>query len=216
MGLRIVYGGTFDPVHCGHLAVARAARDLLDARVHLMPAADPPHRAAPGASAAQRARMLELAVAGESGLEVDRRELSRSGRSYSIDTLRDIRAEVGPGQPVAMLVGADSFLGLPQWRDWRDLFTLVHFVVAERPGSALEGPLAEPLASQVSDRWTRSPAALASAPAGRVFRLHQPLRPESASAVREQIRQAGRWREMVPPAVAGHITASGLYGVPSA
>lgn len=216
MGLLIVYGGTFDPVHCGHLAVARAARDTLDAEVHLMPAADPPHRGPPGAGAAERARMLDLAVAGEPRLRIDRRELGRAGRSYSADTLRQIRVEVGGQRPVAMLVGADSFLGLPQWKDWRALFALAHFVVAQRPGSALSDALAQPLAALVADRWAASAREMEASPAGRVFRLQQPLRAESATMVRERIREGSQWQDLVPPPVAHYIVEKGLYGVGSA
>ncbi|MEG0185234.1 MAG: adenylyltransferase/cytidyltransferase family protein, partial [Stenotrophomonas sp.] len=98
MGLRIHYGGTFDPVHLGHLAIARAARDQLQVAVRLLPAADPPHRAAPGADAAQRAHMLALAIGDEPGLLLDLRELERSTRqpgvpSYTVDTLRELRTE---------------------------------------------------------------------------------------------------------------------------
>ncbi|MGE8260938.1 MAG: nicotinate-nicotinamide nucleotide adenylyltransferase, partial [Stenotrophomonas sp.] len=120
MGLRIYYGGTFDPVHLGHLAIARAARDQLQVAVRLLPAADPPHRAAPGADAAQRLAMLALAIGDEPGLLLDRRELDRAERqpgvpSYTVDTLRELRAELGPRQPIAWLVGADSLLALPSW-----------------------------------------------------------------------------------------------------
>jgi len=93
--LRVLYGGTFDPVHLGHVAVARAARGALGATVAFMPAADPPHRAPPGAPATDRAAMLELAIAGEPGLSLDLRELERDGRSWTVDTLRGLRAEIG-------------------------------------------------------------------------------------------------------------------------
>jgi nicotinate-nucleotide adenylyltransferase len=209
MGLLVFYGGTFDPIHDGHLAIARAARDALRAQVRLMPAADPPHRALPGASAEHRARMLDLAVAGEDALMVDRRELRRQGRSYTVETLREVRAEVGPEQPLALLVGADSFLDLPQWKEWQALFGLAHFVVAERPGSPLD---AERLAF-AAGRETTEVEALRQAPAGRVFRLNQPLHAESASQVRSLIAAGKPWRDYVPAAVAGYIERHGLYGV---
>src|SRR5690606_12349754 len=119
--LHVLYGGTFDPVHAGHLAIARAAHDTLGVPVHLMPAADPPHRPPPGATAAQRVAMLELALEGEPGLRLGLRELARTGRSWSVDTLRGLRAEIGDAAPVALLVGADSFAGLPSWKSWREL-----------------------------------------------------------------------------------------------
>ncbi len=204
------YGGTFDPVHHGHLAVARAARDGLSARVHLVPAADPPHRAAPGASAMHRARMLDLAVAGERGLCVDRREMARHGRSYSIDTLRGLRAEAGASTPLAWLVGADSFRDLPTWRDWQGLFDLAHFVVADRPGISL-AELPPPLDGFSAGRWAGSPQDLHDAPAGRIWRLRQPLQPESGTRVREALALGEAIDGLVPPAVAAYIDRHGLY-----
>ena len=155
--LRLFYGGTFDPIHNGHLAIARAARDALCVTVRLMPAADPPHRAPPGASAAQRAHLLDLAVKGERGLCVDRRELRRAARlpasrSYTVDTLRELRMELGDAAPLALLIGADSLLGLPGWHEWRALFGLAHFVVADRPGNLLDAGLPPELADALASR----------------------------------------------------------------
>ena len=212
--LKFFYGGTFDPVHNGHVAIARAAHDELGCHVRLMPAADPPHRAPPGANAAQRAEMLDLAVAGQEGLHVDRRELLRQGRSYTIDTLHDLRAEFGQEQPLALLVGADSFIGLPTWRQWRQLFDLTHFVVAPRPGSPLNGELPAELAEIVDARWARSPEALKSSPAGRLYLLDQPLYPESASDIRRRIADNESWQQLVAPAVARFIVSNGLYARP--
>ncbi|MGO1540790.1 MAG: nicotinate-nucleotide adenylyltransferase [Luteimonas sp.] len=209
--LVVLYGGTFDPVHNGHLAIARAAHQALGSVVRMMPAADPPHRPPPGASAAQRADMLDRAVAGKPGLCVDRRELERDGPSYTVLTLRELR-EADPDVPVALLLGADSFLGLAEWREWRALFDMVHFVVAERPGGdwrpdALPGPLA----AQVRGRRVDDPAALAAAPAGRVLGLDQPLHDVSATGLRARIADGRPWRHLVPEAVAGYIGRHGLY-----
>ncbi len=212
--LKLFYGGTFDPVHNGHLAIARAARDELGTTVRLMPAADPPHRAPPGADAEQRAVMLELAVADEPGLVVDRREFARDGRSYSIDTLRELRAEMGSDAPIALLIGADSFIGLPSWREWKALFDFTHFVVAPRPGSPLDGQLPQELAAMTEGRWTDSPEVLENAPAGRLFLLDQPLQPESASEIRRRIANGRPWLDLVPAAVAGFILGQGLYPRP--
>src|SRR5690606_30728366 len=139
--LSLFYGGTFDPFHCGHLTIARHARDRLGATVRVMPAADPPHRPAPGATALHRARMLELALDAEPGMEVDLRELARATPSWTVETLREVRSELGERHPVALLVGADSLYGLPDWKEWRALFALAHFVVAARPGTALDAAL---------------------------------------------------------------------------
>jgi nicotinate-nucleotide adenylyltransferase len=211
--LLVLYGGTFDPIHNGHLAIARLVRDHVQANVHLMPSADPPHRSRPGATAAQRARMLDLAVAGETGLHVDRRELTRQTRSYTFDTLTALREGEGAGRSVALVIGADSFLGLPTWHRWQALFGLCHFIVAERPGHDLEGPWPPALVPAVEGRLTTDPGALRQAPAGRVLRLRHPLRPESATAIREAIARGDAvWRSWVPPAVAAYIDRLALYG----
>jgi len=209
--MRLLYGGTFDPVHHGHLAIARAARDRLDCAVRLMPAADPPHRPAPGASAEDRVRMLELAIADEPGFSVDRRELDRSGPSFTVETLRELRREIGSTPSVALLIGADSFLSLPQWQEWRALFGLAHLVIAERPDHRLDAALPEQLAEAVAGRWADHPSELQQIPAGRVLRLHQSLFPISASEIRRRLAERAQWDELLPPRVAGYIRERGLY-----
>lgn len=214
--LQLFYGGTFDPIHNGHLAIARAARDEVHAPVRLMPAADPPHRAPPGASAAQRAHLLDLAVRDEAGLYVDRRELRRAertpeARSYTVDTLHELRAELGDAVPVALLIGADSLLGLPTWRAWRSLFSLTHFIVADRPGSPLDAGLPGELADVLAPRWASRPEVLTDAPAGRVYRLSHPLQPESATDIRRRVAAGDAWRHLVPAPVAAAIADERLY-----
>lgn len=214
--LHLIYGGTFDPVHNGHLAIARAAHEAFDVPVNLMPAADPPHRAAPGATAAQRAHLLDIAVRNEPGLRVDRRELARAardptGRSYTVDTLRELRGELGDAVPIALLVGADSLLALPTWRSWATLFDLTHFIVADRPGSGRDTFPVPVLDAWLEGRWTDRPEDLRAAPAGRVFRLNQPLQPESATEIRRRIAAGEAWRHLVPSAVADAIADERLY-----
>ncbi|MGY0560723.1 nicotinate-nucleotide adenylyltransferase [Luteimonas sp. A277] len=209
--LLVLYGGTFDPVHNGHLAIARAAWQTLGSPIRMMPAADPPHRPPPGASADERAAMLDLAVGDEQGLCVDRRELERSGASYTVDTLRELRARQ-PDVPVALLLGADSFLGLPGWKDWRELFGLAHFVVAARPGQdSVLDPLPEPLAGEVRERWVGTADALTATPAGKVLRLGQPLHDVSATGLRSRISDGRPWKHLLPASVAARIEARGLY-----
>ena len=140
MNLLACYGGSFDPVHLGHLAIARGVRDALDADVALVPAADPPHKDATHVAAGLRARMLELAIAGEPGLRVDRRELDRKGPSYTIDTLRLVRAGEGPYRPIAWVVGGDSLLQLESWYRWRELFSHGHVLAVARPARRLTPP----------------------------------------------------------------------------
>jgi nicotinate-nucleotide adenylyltransferase len=220
--LRVFYGGTFDPVHSGHLAIACAARDALaidghPVAINMLPAADPPHRLPPGASAADRAEMLRIAIADTPGLLLDRRELERHAvdgtrRSWTVDTLHALRAEYGADAPIAWLVGADGFVGLPTWKCWRELFGLAHFIVAERQGSPIDGSLTPELAELVAGRWVQEPMALRQTPCGRVLRLHQPLQAHSASDLRQRIAAGQPWRHLLPPAVAQYIIEHRLYG----
>src|SRR5215471_14021932 len=132
----VILGGTFDPVHYGHLRVAEEIRKRLAVEVSLVPAKDPPHRGPPGASAADRLQMLALGREEFPELGIDPRELERPGKSYTVLTLEELRA-ASAARPLALLVGADAFLGLPSWHRWRALFDLAHIVVATRPGAAL-------------------------------------------------------------------------------
>lgn len=210
MSLRLLYGGTFDPVHAGHLAVARAARDAFVVDVCFLPAADPPHRPAPGASAEQRARMIELAIADEHGFVLDRRELLRAGPSYTVDTLREFRKEVGNQLPLAWLVGADAFRGLASWHDWQHLFGLAHFVVAERLGRRLDA-LDESLNAACAGRWLNEPAELMATPAGGLYRLRNVLHPASATGTREALGAGRADPGWLSRPVAKFIRDNGLY-----
>ena len=209
--LHLVYGGTFDPIHLGHLLIARAARDRLHCDVHLMPAGDPPHRAPPGACAEDRARMVALAIADEPGMVLDRHELEQRGPSYTVGTLEALRDRLGPTRPLAWLIGADSLLGLTRWHRWRDLLALAHLVVAERPGSGLDEALPAALAEALQGRWCDAPDTLSQAPGGRVLRLHQPLHPASATAVRARLADGAPVGDLLTPAVAAFIRNNGLY-----
>ena len=127
-----IFGGTFDPIHLGHLELAREVRDALElAAVRLIPAGDPPHRAAPVATAIHRLAMVELAIEDLPGLEVDRREIDRPGRSYTVLTLESLRAE-DSARPLALIVGADAFAGFPDWYRWREISIVVPNATAWR------------------------------------------------------------------------------------
>lgn len=218
--LLVCYGGTFDPVHHGHLAVARAARDALVADVSLIPAHDPPHKGPTRADAIQRAAMLDLAIAGEAGLSVDRRELLREGPSYSFDTLGELRAEHGEQAPIAWLIGADSLLQLHTWHRWRDLFDRAHIVAVQRPGSEVDAvrlrAQAPEVLAEIAGRWL-PPGDLAAIASGGFALLPMPeLRPESSTELRQRIREGGDWQPWVPPMVAAYIVSQGLYRDPGA
>lgn len=210
MRLKLVYGGTFDPPHNGHLAVAAAAAAAFKATVDFLPSADPPHREPTAATAEQRADMVEAAIAGDTRFACDRRELRRGGPSYSLLTLRELRAELGPGQPIGWLIGVDAFLGLDRWHAWRELFGFAHFIVVERSGCSFEGMGVE-LGAVCRPRWRDTPNALMQAPHGLLYRLPMPLRPESATGIRAGLFAGHDMNAQLPEPVAAYIRRHGLY-----
>jgi nicotinate-nucleotide adenylyltransferase len=190
-----IFGGTFDPVHLGHLSVAWEASELLDAEVHLMPANVPPHRPPPIANAAQRVAMLRAALQKQSRLSLDTRELARSGPSYTIDTLLELRAEQGD-RPLVLLIGADAFAGLPSWHRWRELFDVAHIGVLSRPG--VEAALPEALEREAAARRVAAPASLHMLPAGKVIELAVTPLEISATRVRELLAEGRAPRYLLP------------------
>lgn len=208
-----VLGGTFDPVHCGHLELAREVRNALRLpEVVLVPAGDPPHRAVPVAPALHRLAMVELAVAGIAGLSVDGREVARPGRSYTVLTLQELRSEQ-PFQSVALIVGADAFLGLPAWHEWREIFVLAHLIVVARPGLDLESALHGPLAQEWQHRLTRDAVQLENPLGGSIYQ--QAITPHaiSASAIRAALSRGNTpaVRGLLPAAVLAYIERNHLY-----
>jgi nicotinate-nucleotide adenylyltransferase len=190
-----IFGGTFDPIHLGHLCVAWEASELLDADVLMMPSGVPPHRPPPIASAPQRLAMLQVALRGQSRLLLDARELARSGPSWTVDTLAELRAEHGD-RPLVLLLGADAFAGLPDWHDWRRLFELAHIGVLSRPGE--QAPLPQELQRETGDRWVASSAALQSGPAGHLLALSVTPLEISATRIRELLAAGREPRYQLP------------------
>lgn len=213
--LHLFYGGTFDPIHYGHLAIARAARECCGAAVHFIPAADPPHRPHPGASAPDRCHMLELALAQEPGLLLNSCEIARSQQnrrpSYSVETLEQLRQTWGMRTPFAWLLGADALLGLPSWYRWQDLLQLAHLIIADREEAPATKALPPELASFLARRWVSQVKDLLVVPAGRVLALQQPLYAVSAKKIRAAIALGNPWQHWLPPAVARFIQEQQLY-----
>jgi nicotinate-nucleotide adenylyltransferase len=194
-----ILGGTFDPVHNAHLRVAWEAAEFLDADVHLMPARIPPHRAPPLADARQRVALLRAALSGQDRLALDVRELDREGPSYSVDTLLDVRAEIGNDRPLVLLVGTDAFAGLPSWHRWRELFDLAHIGVLTRPGH--EGALPTELRTKVASRRCPNAAALRESAFGRVLPIPVTPLEISASEIRALLAAGREPRWLVPDAL---------------
>lgn len=210
-GLHLVFGGTFDPVHHGHLRMAVELKEQLGvSTVHLMPSKVPPHRPQPGASAEDRLALLALAVAGEPGLQVDDRELRREGLSWTADSLRQLREELGPGCPLAMVVGTDAFAGFDSWRDWQCIPELAHIVVIRRLGAELATGSAPLQLKQA--RATDRVEALHQQPAGLVMSLELPVLDISATMVRNRLAKGRSARYLLPDRVLEEIQMRGLYG----
>lgn len=207
-----IFGGTFDPIHVGHLRTAHELLTGLDlAEVRFIPSHLPPHRPPTVAPEALRLRMLEAALEGLPGFRVDGRELLRPGPSFMVDTLTSLRAEVGP-RPLCLLLGLDAFLGLPTWDRWRELPELAHMVVARRPGftQRIDGELGELLRS----RGTTDRRELARLPAGRVLMLDVTQLEISSSAIRNLVAAGGDPRFLVPDAVRELIAKTHIYANP--
>lgn len=208
-----ILGGTFDPIHFGHLRLAEemAGQLALD-EVRFMPAARPWHRQAPGASPAQRLEMTRLGIAGNPRFVLDGREVSRDAPGRTVETLLDLRTELGAEQPLCLLLGADAFLGLPSWHRWRELFSLAHVAVAHRPGFALLAERMDAgLRTEIEGRMADAPALLRQLPGGKVAACAITQLDISATAIRAGLAAGRSPRYLLPDAVLDYIQTQHLY-----
>jgi nicotinate-nucleotide adenylyltransferase len=207
-----ILGGMFDPVHLGHLQVARQLHEQLALdQIWLVPCGVPVHRGAARASNAQRCAMLELAAQEYPWLQVDRREVDSPEPSWTHATLSAIRKE-RPASALYCLMGADAFLQLPTWHRWQDLPELAHLIVSTRPGYGVDvAALDEPLRSFCQRHLVRQAQELAGRKCGGLY--FAPLRtpPLSSTLVRERIGRGESLTDILPPAVAAYIKQQGLY-----
>jgi nicotinate-nucleotide adenylyltransferase len=206
-----ILGGTFNPIHYGHLRSAVELRDRLGlAQVRLMPAAVPPLRDEPCCPAKQRAEMVHLAVADEPGLVCDERELQREGLSYTVDSLQEIRAELGADTSLSLILGTDAVAQLDRWHRWQELLDYAHLVVIDRPGWEL--PQTGIVGDWLQRHLTSAAATLQHRPGGNIFL--ESLRPLAISAteIRQLIAVGQSPRYLLPDAVWKLIQSAGLYG----
>ncbi len=203
-----VFGGTFDPIHFGHLRSALEIADALELeRVQMIPSADPPHRGQPRVPADQRLAMLELALRGQHRLVADDREIRRAGKSYMVDTLIDLQQEFR--QPLALILGFDAFAGLANWHRWLQLFELAHVVVVTRPGS--KGELESSVREHVFLRVVGQPDRLRKTEAGAIWFCQLTQLAISATAIRAYRRKGDSPRYLLPAAVLDYIEQNQLY-----
>ena len=198
-----VLGGTFDPIHFGHLRTALEVQQALGLdEVRLIPLRDPPHRPPPGTPAEQRLAMVRAAVAGESVFRVDDRELRRSGKSYTLETLRSLRLEMSD-TPLCLIMGSDAFRGFPEWRDPGQILETAHLVIMRRPGE--DPPCPYP------DRVVLTPEALRSHKCGSILYLEVSQLEISSTRIRRLVREGRSPRYLLPDPVLDIIHKHRLY-----
>lgn len=209
--LHALLGGTFDPVHFGHLRPAEAlAAQIGLTRVLLLPNNVPPHRPQPEASPTQRVEMLRCAIRDRPLFDIDTRELMRETPSWTVATLEELRAERGPQQPLGFIIGQDSLLSLSGWHRWQELLSLCHLLVCKRPGYPAE------MGSPEMQRWLEDNLAvnaqqLHQQPAGFIWLADTPLVDISATEIRQRRRQKLACDDLLPAAVIDYIDRTGLY-----
>jgi nicotinate-nucleotide adenylyltransferase len=216
MGLNAIglFGGTFDPIHFGHL---RLATELAEAfrleKVVFLPAGLPYHRGRDAhATTEQRLTMVKLAIGRDARFDVDDRELRRDGPTYTYDTLVQVRAERGPERPIVFLTGTDAFAKVDTWHRWQELFDLAHFVVAIRADDAqwqTKGPGVFP--EPVWPRITLNPRELLSAPSGKVMTYSMTPIAISSTAIRNLAAERASIRYLTPDPVVEYVRSHKLY-----
>ncbi len=204
-----ILGGTFDPVHLGHLRTALEVRDALGLdEIRLVPCRIPPHRPAPVASSGLRTRMLNAAIEGHPGFVVDERELQRAGPSYMLDTLVSLQADF-PGQAVCLIVGMDAFRGLPAWHRWRELLGHCHMVVMTRPGARV--PETGELGDLIGIHRVKDVGMLRQRSAGLLLFQQVSHLDISGTQIRGLLADGGDASFLVPDSVLSIINEQGLY-----
>ncbi|QPK64161.1 nicotinate-nucleotide adenylyltransferase [Methylomonas sp. LL1] len=201
-----IYGGTFNPVHYGHLRTALEVKELFELdQLRLIPCRLPPHRDQPDVDGEMRLAMLHLAVADSPGLQVDRRELDRAGPSYMVDTLQALRAE-NPDTRLILFIGADAFAGLESWHQWQRLFDYAHLVVMTRPAYGLPD-----MPAFLCQRLCEDRRQLRQQFGGRLFFQAVTGLDISATQIRNLIRAGRDPQFLLPDRVIAYIRQHQLY-----
>ncbi len=208
-----ILGGTFDPIHYGHLRLAEEAADQLQlGAVRFIPAGQPYHRDGEAASGEHRLAMARLALAGNSRFVLDDLEVQRDGPAYTVDTLRQLRAQTGAA-PLVLLMGADAFRGIAAWHRWREIFSLAHIAIFTRAGMSFDGLdlIQGELRSVLDGRITSDKIALHHEAAGCVIALPMTPLEISATQIRDLLRRRQSARYLLPAAVLEYIQSRHLY-----
>ena len=208
-----VLGGTFDPIHCGHLDLGEAAQRALQlTSVLVMPSSRPPHRTAPLASGFHRFAMAALAIAGRTGWQVSDDELTHDETSYTVTTLRRLHAEGYTSSELFFVIGADAFLEFRSWKDYPQILEAARFAVVSRPGLR-----ASELPDRLGDLASRMTASFDSTnPAGpSIILIEAETADVSSTAIRQRCGEGRPLHGLVPASVEQHIEQHGLYRLPT-
>lgn len=212
-----ILGGTFDPIHFGHLRSGLEVYESLEfEHIRLIPCGVPPHRELPIASNEQRLAMMRLAVEDNTKLIVDQRELQREGPSYTVDTLLELRQEF-PDTPLCLIIGSDAFLGLDSWHQWKKIPQLAHLVVVHRPGWTLSdipaqnNSISKPIAQLLSKRHILEANRLSEQPAGLILFYEVTQMGISSTRIRKLIGLGKSPRYLLPDGVLTYIRQEGIY-----
>ena len=209
----VLWGGTFDPIHQGHVSSAIELSEYLGVQpVQLLPNSQPAHRQRPEATAHQRIEMLSLAIATHDELAMDTREVERQGPSYSVLTMAEVRQEIGPIKPLIWCMGMDAFVGLKQWHRWQELLDYGHVLVLTRPSSTW--PQDPELLTWYATHKVDEAKHLLASPSGQVAHLKLGQHPVSATQIRQQLRLGHKPNATeLAPAVSQYIASQSLYGI---
>ena len=212
-----IYGGTFDPIHYGHLRIAEELADIVELNhLFFLPAGRPRLRNPPFVAGEHRVAMLQEAIRGNTRFSVDDREVRRPGETYSVESLREIRQEYEASESVALcfITGTDAFIKLPYWHRWRELFELCHLIIVNRPGSVpirYPSDLPDELRGVCQDRWTTMADELKNSPVGLIFTAPTTLLDISSTSIRNIIASGKSARYLLPESVLNYIDKYGFY-----
>lgn len=207
-----ILGGTFDPIHYGHLRLAEEMLELAGLeQIRFIPAGNPPHRDAPQVSAEHRSNMVKLAIAGQPAFVLDVREVVKQGKCYTVDTLRELRSELGESLPLCLLMGGDAFLQLHTWHEWEQILDLAHIVVGYRPGFTLKKSDTAPKLYEHYQKRLCGVDYLSGQAAGGIAELAIPKLEISATLIRARVSEHRTIRYLLPESVANYIYQNHLY-----
>ena len=210
-----IFGGTFDPIHYGHLRVAEEIVETVGLqKMYFVPAGMPRLRHSPVASSQHRVEIVRLAIQKNPDFVLDEREIYRDGVSYSIDTVREFKQEFGEEVRLCFILGADAFIKLPEWNNWKELFNLCHFIVSTRPGYSLtliKELLSKELREECSQRWVSNTESLKKDTSGLIFIASTTMLDISATSIRAHIAVGRSVRHLVPSVTVNYISENKLY-----